>query len=260
MYCMVGTVNGNAAVINYMNGTFSVTATKPETRTLTIAMTTSYPENGNVTLAVNASSAGTYPILLRVPQWCASFIAKTQDNQQHIGTAGQFLSIQRAWGANETIQVTIDMTTRIVNDPDPASMKKAIQRGPQLLSLDPTVTGATFPSGWWGSQVYACQVNQGGQQKTWYMVPYAEAGQSGSAQNVLLASFTLQATAVAPVCFADKAQPFAAQSSAHRMISIDGRTIQNGKSGALVPQTAGVYVDQGDNGISKVSRRTAVAR
>jgi hypothetical protein len=257
-WCMSGTVNGNAAIVQYFPATFTIALTKPESRTLSITMSTSYPENGNVTIAVQSSSAGTYPIMLRVPDWCTSFTASV-GGQQYSGVAGSFLAIQRAWGTNETIQVTMAMTVRVVNDPNPSSTLKAIQRGPQLMSLDPTVTGPTLPAGWWGNQVYAYQVNQGGA-KTWYMVPYAEAGQTGSTSSVLLASFTLQATAAAPMRIAAATPSCATQALSHRVLSVDGRTIQNDKRGVLAQRAAGVYVDQAENGISKVNRLTGNAR
>jgi DUF1680 family protein len=257
-FCMAGALGGKPAIVNYFNATFTINQTKPEARTLTVTMTTNYPANGIVTLAVNASSAGTYPILLRVPEWCASFIAKTQDGQQYTGTKGQFLSIQRAWGTNETIQVTMDMTSTVVSDPNPSSTLKAIKRGPQFLSLDPTVTGATLPAGWWGGQVYACQVNQGGQ-KTLYMVPYADASQTGSASSVLLPSFTLLGTAVVPAHLTERMSNPLRQMIANHLLTIDGRIVHDNGGPASI-RAAGVYIDRIDNGISKVSRRTAIAR
>jgi len=238
-WLMAGAVNGTAAIGNYFPATFTIVLTQPQSRTLTIAMSTSYPENGNVTIAVQSTSAGTYPIMLRVPEWCTAFNASV-GGQNYSGAAGSFLTIQRAWGTNETIQVTMGMTPFIVNDPNPASTKKALQRGPQLLSLDPTITGTTLPAGWWGNQVYTVTVNQGGA-KTWYMVPYAEAGQTGSNQTVLQNAFTFVSVGVVPASIRSmKLLP--AQPSLQRDLSINGRMLKAGSLPRTMP--AGIYVDK----------------
>jgi hypothetical protein len=241
-WCMAGRVNGNAAIANYFDAIFSIALTQPQARTLTFAMSTTYPENGSVTIAVQSTSAGTYPIMLRVPEWCSSFNASV-GGQNYSGTAGLFLTIQRAWGTNETIQVTIGMTPLIVNDPDPASTKKALQRGPQLLSIDPTITGTTLPANWWGNQVYAVTVNQGGQ-KTWYMVPYAEAGQTGSNQTVLQNTFTFVSVGVAPAIIKSGMSPVALP-GAQRSVSINGRMLKAGSLPRIMP--AGIRVDMKGN-------------
>ena len=240
-WCMAGTVNGTAAIANYFPATFTIVLAQPQSRTLTIAMSTSYPENGNVTIAVQSTSAGTYPIMLRVPEWCTAFTASV-GGQNYSGVAGSFLAIQRAWGTNETIQVSMGMTPFIVNDPNPASTKKALQRGPQLLSLDPTITGASLPAGWSGNQVYAVTVNQGGT-KTWYMVPYAEAGQTGSNQTVLQNAFTFISVGVVSPAMGTVPRP-AARNLQPRTLTIDGRLLDGMPAQR---QAAGIFVDQMGN-------------
>ena len=99
---------------------------------------TTFPEGGEVLLHVEPDHKIRIPLLfplrLRVPAWADTFTV-TAGDQHYTGRRGQYLVIKRQWKRGDTVAIKIGMTVKLVpastNDPT----AKAIQRGPQILSL-----------------------------------------------------------------------------------------------------------------------------
>ena len=64
-------------------------------------------------------------------------------------------------------------------------VRKAFQRGPQILALDDKISSSTLPSDWIGSQVYNLPLVQSGLNKSQIFVPFADASQNGGNVTVL---------------------------------------------------------------------------
>ena len=68
----------------------------------------------------------------------------------------------------------------MVSDEDKTTNSAAFIRGPQVLAADTAIEGdAGIPkSDWWGNTLYSHVAEQNGTEKTFQLVPFADAGQN----------------------------------------------------------------------------------
>lgn len=104
-------------------------------RGMRVISETTFPDNSKVTLRIVAAAARPMPLFLRVPEWTSSYRASL-GGRSYTGTAGQFLRIDRAWKAGDIIQIAMDMTVRQIGGGQEYPDSIALQRGPQILSLE----------------------------------------------------------------------------------------------------------------------------
>lgn len=135
---------------------------------------TAFPADGHVTLTVNPELATQFAVRLRVPQWATTFEV-TAGSRKLSGTPGQMLEVSQVWQGSSTLDIHMDLPSRIGSGAPAYPDYVCVERGPQVLALEqtlnPTVpylhrTGlrdvsnasvrksATVPLGWPGGQVY----------------------------------------------------------------------------------------------------------
>ena len=173
--CICGTVNGAVAILQYEPGTYRVMANLDgNTVPVELRIGAGYPELDHFTIIVRPTKAARFALLLRVPTWAESFIARVGD-AQFKGEVGGMLRLERVWAPGDTVHVSLPMAIHTHKDPDESSKKVWLSRGPQVLAADGEIKGRVLPSGWCGKQIY--QVNEKKNQEVLALVPFAEAGQ-----------------------------------------------------------------------------------
>ena len=135
---------------------------------------TEFPTAGRVTLIVNAERPTHFAVRLRVPEWTGNFQVKVASGTL-AGTPGQMLDVSQIWPQSSTLDIRMDMPTRVVSGAPTYPDYALVQRGPQVLALEqalnpavpylhrvaladahqaPAVKPAAVPSGWAGRGVY----------------------------------------------------------------------------------------------------------
>jgi len=175
-----GALEGNPAIFQYVAGTHLIHAqidNKP--MPIQLLINTDYPNSGTINIKVDPPQAMRFPLLLRVPTWADAFVAKV-GGKSYKGQAGKMLTIARNWKPGDMVNVTMDMTLRVIPDPDRNSNKIVFLRGPQVLAEDKTVDadGGLPTSDWWGDQCYTYTGKRDGKEVRLILVPFAEAGQN----------------------------------------------------------------------------------
>lgn len=123
----------NGVVFNMYNPG-SITAPAPSGQTVHYAVDTAYPKEGNIKITVNPEREETFSISLRIPQWSARTTLKINGEEQAV-QAGRYAELSRTWKAGDTIELSLDMRTRIIKDAKGLGMV-ALQRGPITLARD----------------------------------------------------------------------------------------------------------------------------
>ncbi|HXB42708.1 MAG TPA: beta-L-arabinofuranosidase domain-containing protein [Puia sp.] len=178
---------------------------------LSLEVESSFPESGDALIIVNTSETAYFPISLRVPLWCHSFVAKLGD-KQYKGIPDQYITIPREWRNGEKIRVSFDLPMQIIKGGRSYPGQIAFQRGPQILAFDSSLNGdlgknavltsAQFligqklecktdpnalPAQWIGKQAYSIHVVDSGTTQAkhqFIVVPFADAGQTGGTVKV----------------------------------------------------------------------------
>jgi uncharacterized protein len=108
-------------------------------RTLEIQQTTNYPWSGDVKIAVRPSAPGEFVVYVRIPGWSANNTVKVNGDQIHGAQPGAYLPIRRLWSTNDTIELTFDMTPRLLKANPAVSEDRgriAFQRGPIVFCME----------------------------------------------------------------------------------------------------------------------------
>lgn len=165
-----------------------------------------FPEQGSTTIQVKTSQPATFAIQLRIPEWCTGFKAKT-GGKTYSGKNGQWVQINKRWNKDDKIEVSFEIPMHILPGGKSYPDAIAFKLGPQVLSADaslnPAITDNTplllpqapdkkiqrstvkLPAGWVGKQAFSLPVKTAaGKTETLILVPFAEAGQTGSKANV----------------------------------------------------------------------------
>lgn len=123
----------NGVVFNLYNpGT--ITAPAPSGQPVEFSVDTTYPKEGNIKITVNPSQEEQFSLALRIPAWSTQTTLLV-NGQPQTAEAGQYVELSRNWTAGDTIELTLDMRTRIVSDLKGLGMV-ALQRGPITLARD----------------------------------------------------------------------------------------------------------------------------
>lgn len=128
----MGTSDKGLAVGAY--GPNTVTATVGEGTVLTITESTVYPYEDTVTLTLNADKTDTYPLYLRVPEWCAAPSVKVNGYPIEAELkAGEYFKLSSEWQDGDVI--TLNFPSEIeatLTDNNSVSIKK----GAVLFALE----------------------------------------------------------------------------------------------------------------------------
>ncbi len=173
--CLCGTLNGTPAILQYEAGTYRVMATlEGSSVPVELHIGAGYPELEQFVIEVRPTRMARFALLLRVPAWAESFVASVGETQFK-GEAGRMLRLEREWAPGDTVHVSLPMGIQTHKDPDRASKRVWLSRGPQVLAADGDIKDGDLPSGWWGRQVY--RVTEKRKQEVLTLTPFAEAGQ-----------------------------------------------------------------------------------
>lgn len=106
---------------------------------VSIRQETDYPNSGHVVIHVEPSKPATFPVLLRIPRWCANPTMTVN------GTAvsqpvksGAFFSLNREWKPGDRVELDMPMPWRLVKGRKAQAGRVAIMRGPQVFCLNPS--------------------------------------------------------------------------------------------------------------------------
>jgi len=186
----VGSMDGNAAVALYLPGSYRAPVkTAAGKQELDLVIETDFPISGQGVIQVKCDQPERFGLTLRVPSYSTSFIAKT-GGETFQGKPGEFLTIKRQWGKADRIEFDMNMDISLVRLQPPGQDKgrkvlRGVRRGPQFLAVDSTTpNSAKLYQGWIGTQKYEVPVQRDGEGvvmylKNAFMVPYADAGQTG---------------------------------------------------------------------------------
>jgi uncharacterized protein len=135
---------------------------------------TVFPADGHVTLTVKLKRAAQFAVRLRVPEWTTTFEVKA-GSRTLTGIPGEVLEVSQTWQGSSTLDIQMDMPTRMWSGAPTYPDYALVQRGPQVLALEQTLNptvpylhratlsdssnssmrkSATVPTAWTGRQVY----------------------------------------------------------------------------------------------------------
>lgn len=121
----------NEVVFNlYLPSTASVRLNPKNT--VSISEVTNYPETGKVEITLQPEKPETFTLALRIPAWSNQNSVLVNGNPQEGIRAGNYFRIKRNWKKGDKIEMTLDMTGRLVT----LNGYQAILRGPVLLARD----------------------------------------------------------------------------------------------------------------------------
>jgi DUF1680 family protein len=208
-YFTFGNLDNIPALMMYEPATYieNITTSKNKPISLALLVESDFPESGDVSMTVNTPQTAAFPISLRVPGWCSTYTA-TIGNKVYNGIPGQNLIIDRKWKSGDKIRVSFQIPVQILSGGKSYPDQIAFQRGPQVLayddSLNPDIiinteqkllveipenrsTDSMLPKQWIGKQVYQVNVackNMNAETQHIFLVPFADAGQTGGALKV----------------------------------------------------------------------------
>lgn len=92
----------------YVGGTAS--ATVAEDVSLKLTQETDYPWSGEVKITVDPDTPAKFTLNLRIPGWCSNFDININGESYNAKAASNgYLSINREWHANDTVELNLDM-------------------------------------------------------------------------------------------------------------------------------------------------------
>ena len=128
----MSTSDGGLAVGAY--GPNTVTATVGNGTKLTVTQTTNYPYEDTVTLTLSADQTDTYPLYIRVPEWCtaASVLVNGHAVKADL-IAGEYAKLSAEWQDGDVITLTFpaDFTATLTDN-----NSVSIRRGAVLFALE----------------------------------------------------------------------------------------------------------------------------
>jgi DUF1680 family protein len=179
---------------------------------LSIKAVSDFPVKGRIVYTVSPSETSFFPISFRVPGWTKSFTAIVNGKKYSTSSVG-YLTISRLWKPGETIIIDFDIPIKIIHGGHNYKDFIAFQRGPQILSADSSLNrtnplsiipkqlqlpkiilkenSSVLPDGWIGNQAYSFSESNG---SNLVLVPFADAGQTGSKTQVWIPLHTFKNT------------------------------------------------------------------
>jgi len=204
-YFTFGNVKNIPTVMLYESATYKETIASSNKKNidLSLKVESNFPEKGAAVITVTTSKSDSFPIALRVPSWCTSFVAKI-GNKEYQGKANEYLQINRLWKSGEKIKISFNMPIKTLEGGKSYPNQIAFQRGPQILAFDEVLNPKTIlettqnfivttfenktipnllPKQWIGKQVYQVKIADN---KYLNLVPFADAGQTDGEMKVWL--------------------------------------------------------------------------
>ncbi|MDR0414093.1 MAG: glycoside hydrolase family 127 protein [Prevotellaceae bacterium] len=110
----------------------SVTALVSDGVRVTIAENTSYPFDEKIELKLTTPEEVSFPLKLRIPEWCKAPVVKVNGAVQSGVNPGSFYAITRTWKNNDVVTLDFPMSVEVNEE---VSGSVSIQRGPLVYSL-----------------------------------------------------------------------------------------------------------------------------
>lgn len=131
--------NDNHLWVNlYVGG--NVETTIADDVSMSIKQDTEYPWSGDVKLTVNPKIPTMFNLNLRIPSWCNNFdVSINGESYKDKKTNNGYLSIDRQWKSNDTVELKLDMTVdRIYAHPNVRDNlgRSALRRGPLVYCFE----------------------------------------------------------------------------------------------------------------------------
>jgi DUF1680 family protein len=201
------TTDADGVVVNLYNpGQANLTLS--DGTPVTLAVRTEFPCDDQIVIAVGTADKEKFDVKLLIPPWCedASVLVNGVKARSRVGEDG-YLAIRRRWRENDVIQLRLPMKPRFQLGDHQTEGKLAVLYGPLVLAADTAVSAA--PAGdfsipgsvedqlaitpeaapenvktWPGARVF--RVSYNGKELPFRMVPFADAGTTGSDYKVWL--------------------------------------------------------------------------
>ncbi|HTI97588.1 MAG TPA: family 16 glycoside hydrolase, partial [Dongiaceae bacterium] len=93
---------------------------------------TGYPFEEQVRLRIRMEGTATFPLVMRIPSWCANATVTVNDTGQSGINAGTFQRIERTWSNGDVVTLQLPMPIQTHSGP---SRAVAVNRGPLVYSL-----------------------------------------------------------------------------------------------------------------------------
>jgi len=100
---------------------------------------TQYPWSGDVRIAVTPTTATEFAVYVRIPGWSAKNTVKVNGGAIAGARPGEYLCIRRRWSANDTIDLSFDMTVQSLRANPAVNEDRgrvAFQRGPVIFCVE----------------------------------------------------------------------------------------------------------------------------
>ena len=126
--------NGIAAML-YNSSEVTATVGTGKGEIVTLQQTTHYPFDENISITVNPLKAATFPLYLRIPNWCNEAVVKVNGVTQTVKLEpGSYARIERKWNAGDKVELQLPMhLQKTVWDKNKESV--SINYGPLTFSL-----------------------------------------------------------------------------------------------------------------------------
>jgi uncharacterized protein len=106
---------------------------------LKIQQETKYPWEGTVKITVSPTETRDFVLYMRIPGWSGKSSVKVNGAAVSDVRAGSYLPIKRRWSSGDTVELSFDMTTRLLKA-NPAVTEDrgrvAFQRGPVVFCME----------------------------------------------------------------------------------------------------------------------------
>jgi hypothetical protein len=93
---------------------------------------TDYPFEDRVRLTISMAQPADFPLLVRIPAWCAEPAITVNGKSETGAKAGSFFRLGSSWHGGDVVEIHLPMPIQMVPGP---SRSVAIQRGPLVYSL-----------------------------------------------------------------------------------------------------------------------------
>jgi DUF1680 family protein len=106
---------------------------------LKIQQSTNYPWDGDIKITVSASAPSEFVVYVRIPGWSAKNVVKVNGQAVDGARPGNYLAIRRNWSANDTIELSFDMSTQLLKANPAVNEDRgrvAFQRGPIVFCME----------------------------------------------------------------------------------------------------------------------------
>ena len=106
---------------------------------LHIQQKTDYPWSGEVRITVSPVAPSEFALFVRIPGWSEKTAVKVNGKPINGARPGEYLPIRRRWATGDTVELSFDMTTRLLKA-NPAVTEDrgrvAFQRGPIVFCME----------------------------------------------------------------------------------------------------------------------------